>query len=923
VDASATRLQAALADRYTVEREIGVGGMARVYLAEDLKHHRKVALKVLNPDLAAAIGADRFLREIEIAAGLTHPHILPVYDSGDADGLLYFVMPYVEGESLRQRLDRDQQLPIDEAVQIAREVAGALESAHRHGVIHRDVKPANILLEEGHAVVADFGIAKALAATEHERLTLTGVSVGTPQYMSPEQATGERTDARSDVYSLGAVLYEMLVGEPPHTGPNTHAIVAKLLTERPVRPRVLRETVPEGVDQALMKALAKAPADRYGTVAEFSDAMGGSTTEVTAVGQEASAPARTAGRWIAGAGAVALAALVLTVPFWRGPDDTGPSPPAVPDEGRPSVAALPFDNLSPNPEDAYFAAGVHGEILTHLARIAALKVISRTSVLEYEDRDRNLRQIADELGVTNILEGSVRRDGDRLRITVQLIDARTDEHLWGESYDGDLSDIFAVQSDVARSVAERLEASLAPDELARIDARPTQSTEAYAFYLRALEFGEVEEQREMLLEQAVQLDPDFALADAELATYHILVFLRRWDRAEDRLRAAKAALDRAFELDPDLPEAHFAAGTYYFAGPRDNLMATREFALATAGLPNAGRAHYGLATVLRRARRFEEALGSYRRAIELDPRQPTRLLGLAWTQVTLRRFDEAEETFARLLALGGIPPDAVGVRRPPPARPGVPGSPGVRAGENTPGPNRADVRRALEGDGSFIRLLALIPGDGERALRMLDAYRAAVPEAGGAEFLYAEAYLLVRDYRRAAEVVERVLSQSRARSVLAEAGEDPNRPLSRLRDDLAHAELLLGEIYALLERPELALAYYDSARVHLEVLAPDSLWEDHVLGRLAIAYAGLGRRDQAVETALEAKALAAFQQAHPWLARVYVMVGDFDDALDQIEWLLENPSIMNVGSLRAHPQWDPIRDHPRFQALLEKYGSEP
>jgi serine/threonine-protein kinase len=598
----------------------------------------------------------------------------------------------------------------------------------------------------------------------------------------------------------------------------------------------------------------------------------------------------------------------------------------VPDEERPSVAALPFANLSPDPEDAYLAAGVHWEILTHLARIAALKVISPTSVLEYEDQDRNLRQIADELGVNNILEGSVRRDGDRLRIAVQLIDARTDEHLWGESYDGDLSDIFAVQSDVARSVAERLEASLAPDELARIDAPPTQSTEAYAFYLRALELGELDEQRKMLLEQAVQLDPDFAVAHAELATYHIFYFSRRWDRTEDRLRAAKAAVDRAFELDPDLPEAHFAAGTYYYMGPRDDLLATREFALAAAGLPNASRAHYGLAHVLRRSGRPEEAVGSYRRAVELDPWRADVLYALAQTQAWLRRFDEAEETFARLLVLGGIAPEAFGLRRPPPARPGVPGSPGVRAGETTPGASRANVRRGYSGPAPawwLINDLVLNRGDGERALRMLDAYREAVPEMERMtrmELSYAEAYLLVRDYRRAAEVVERVHARIRARYVLAEEEEDPNQSLSQHLGDLAHAELRLGEIHAFLERPELALAYYDSARVHLEALAPR--------GAVAIAYAGLGRRDQAVETALEIKAkLPAHRHVGPVrtgrmeLATVYVMLGDFDDALDQIEWLLENPGTMNVGSLRAHPRWDPLRDHPRFQALLEQYST--
>ncbi len=302
-DPVVSRLNTAMLDRYHIERELGVGGMATVYLAEDLKHHRKVAVKVLKPELASALGAERFLREIEIAANLTHPHILPVHDSGEADGLLYFVMPYVKGESLRERLDRERQLPLDDAIRIAREVAGALDLAHRQGVIHRDIKPANILFEEGHAVVADFGIAKAVAATGQERLTQTGLSVGTPQYMSPEQATGEPTDARSDIYSLGAVLYEMLTGEPPYTGPTTHAIVAKLITERPIRPGVLRETVPERVDQAVMKTLARSPADRFATAGELADALAG-VAEV----DPATRPRRRPTQWAIGAGLTLAAA---------------------------------------------------------------------------------------------------------------------------------------------------------------------------------------------------------------------------------------------------------------------------------------------------------------------------------------------------------------------------------------------------------------------------------------------------------------------------------------------------------------------------------------------------------------------------------------------------------------------------------------
>lgn len=266
-------LRTALADRYEVERQIGVGGMAIVFLARDLRHGRPVALKLLRPELAAVLGVERFLSEIRVTANLQHPHLLPLFDSGEVDGLLYYVMPYVEGESLRQRLDREKQLPVDEAIRLAVTVAGALDYAHRHQVVHRDLKPENILLHDGQPVVSDFGIALAVTNAGGTRVTQTGLSLGTPQYMSPEQATGDRViDVRSDIYSL-AVLYEMLTGEPPHTGATVQAIIARVVTERPRSVRALRETVPEHVDTALQRALAKLPADRFATAQRFAEAL--------------------------------------------------------------------------------------------------------------------------------------------------------------------------------------------------------------------------------------------------------------------------------------------------------------------------------------------------------------------------------------------------------------------------------------------------------------------------------------------------------------------------------------------------------------------------------------------------------------------------------------------------------------------------
>ena len=301
------RLTAALSDRYAIEREIGSGGMATVYLARDLKHDREVALKVLRADLSAVLGAGRFLKEISITAKLDHPHILTLIDSGEADGILYYVLPLVRGESLRARLEREKQLPIEEALNITRQVASALDYAHKQGVVHRDIKPENILLHEGEAVVADFGIALALREAGGSRLTETGLSLGTPQYMSPEQATGDRTlDARSDIYSLGAVLYEMLAGEPPVTGPTVQAVIAKLLTERPTRLRTVRDTIPDPIDAAVAKALAKVPADRFASAAEFAAALKtpGSAAALPAPRRRLSAPA-----WLAIAGVVVLAVL--------------------------------------------------------------------------------------------------------------------------------------------------------------------------------------------------------------------------------------------------------------------------------------------------------------------------------------------------------------------------------------------------------------------------------------------------------------------------------------------------------------------------------------------------------------------------------------------------------------------------------------
>ena len=596
------RLTAALAGRYVIERELGSGGMATVYLAHDVKHHREVALKVLRPELAAALGPDRFLREVEIAARLNHPHILALYDSGETNGFLFYVMPYVAGESLRHRLEREKQLPIEEALAITRHVAAALGHAHAQHVIHRDVKPENILLYEGEAMVADFGIALAVSAAAGERLTQTGLAVGTPAYMSPEQAVSERAlDARSDVYSLGCVLYEMLAGEPPYTGATAQVLIAKRLVDPVPAVRRLRAAVPVGVEQALTKALAKVPADRWASALAFAEAL--------------ATPA-------------------------------GPRPP--------SVAVLPFLNLSADPENEYFADGITEDVIAHLSKIRALKVISRTSVMAFKQREQSLREIGARLEVATLLEGSVRRAGDRVRIVAQLIDAQADRHLWAETYDRQLTDVFAIQTDVALHIAAALEAELSPDEKSRLHKEPTGDLLAYQLYLqgRHCYFRYTEEGSRKgieYFEQAIAKDPEYALAYAALAMVYTELGEAGAMRPDEAYARAKAASATALALDPELGEAHCMLAFIKAVCDFDWVGAEQEFKRALELTPNSADTYDLYGRMCLALERSDDALAMERRAQELDPL--AHRADVARALLRAGRYDEALQAATRALAL--------------------------------------------------------------------------------------------------------------------------------------------------------------------------------------------------------------------------------------------------------------------------------
>ena len=852
---------------YRVDAVAGVGGMGVVYLAWDERLGRKVALKLLPQSMVAnEAELGRLKREARTASALNHPNIVTIHDIGEVGSTHYVATEFIEGTTLRERMTKSP-IPPNEAVDIAVQVASALCVAHRAGIVHRDIKPENIMLRpDGYVKVLDFGIAKL---TQQESLGTTTVLraqlatqqsmvLGTTRYMSPEQAMAQYVDARSDLWSLGVVLYEMLAGRTPFEGDTATDVIAAIFESDPQPLKHRAPIVPPMLQSVVDRSLRKDPAERYQTAEEM-------LSELRVIKEKADRIAARSARWVTLA---AVAAMLVGLALFYASRGGRTAPARATAATEKSIAVLPFENLSKDEENAYFAGGVQDELLSNLAKIKDLKVISRTSVTQYKSGiRRNLKEIAQQLGVGNVVEGSVRRSGDHVRVSVQLIDAHTDRHLWGENYDRTLADSLALQGDLATEIAAAVGATLSPQEKARVQAKPTNDPAAYDAYLRARAIpvdwgfalkGDIESAIH-LYEQAVKLDPNFTLAWAYLSIAQIQSGRKGINSGPAQRARAKDSLNHALALDPNLPEVHLARGY----NEQDDTRALAEFRQAEQGLPNSADVIEAIARVQRALGHWDEAVADLRRGIELDPRNISASNNLALTYCAMRRFSEALATLDRVLAWD--PTNA-----------------------------RALLTKADA-------LLAI--GDLQAAEPLL-----ANPELpANRRATYA---LFQRNYAAAIEILSKDLAVNRQQR-------DPGDILS-----LAFSQQLAGDLSRARATYQKAI---ESSRGELEKVAPGSYEADTSIG-LGRAYAGLGETASAIAEGQKAIGLLPSSKNPEFgpgledeMARIYAQLGDADHAIPMLKRLLRTSysgaTFLTPATLRLDPIWDPIRNDPRFQEL--------
>jgi len=890
---------------YKISKRIGTGGMGEVYLATDVTAGRKAALKLLPARFTGdAERLKRFQQEAHALVGLNHPNILTVYEIGEDHSTHYIASELIEGETLRQRLMRGR-MKVGEAVDVAIQVASALAAAHETGVVHRDIKPENIMLRpDGYVKVLDFGIAK-LAEQEvpitiptHEALLLVetnlGSILGTVRYMSPEQTRGAQVDTRTDVWSLGVVLYEMVTGHAPFTGETPGEVMTSILeTEPPPLTSYITQT-PLELQQIISKTLRKERAERYQSAHELLEALQSFRRSMefkTALEHSTKAPSWL--RWTRSPIALVLgllvAAFAVAFPFyWH----RNPTRSSIPEK---SVAVLPFENFSDNKENSYFGAAVQDEVLANLAKIADLKVISRTSVMQYKSAARNLHEIGQALGVAHVVEGSVQRVANRVRVSAQLIDARTDAHLWGETYDRDVADVFAIQTEIAQAIANQLQAKLSPAEKSAIEERPTKDLAAYDLYLRAWVLywagwsnGAYAEgsffEAASLLDQAITRDPEFFLAYCQLARTHDALYFGGQDHTPARLALAEAAIAAAARLRPNSGDLHLLLAEHFYRGYLDYDHARAELALAQHTLPNNEQIFYWIAIIDRRQGRWNESVRNFEKAMEVDPRETVYLRNTAQIYELQRRFAEAAALLDRVLKL--IPQDQTTDEY---------DKRGVRV-------ERASIDLAWRAD--------------PRPLRI--AIEAIVTESPAAATVFPYEWFNLALCEHDPVTANRALAAMKPGGLGSGSGESFPRAwfeglAARARGDAAAAR-----------------AAFESARVEAETTVREQPDYGPNLCVLGMIDAALGRKEdairegrRAVELLPVAKDSIAGAGIMENLAIIYAWTGEKNLAIDQVAATLQIPSNLNYGKLRLHPFWDPLRGDPRFEKLVASLAPKP
>jgi TolB-like protein/Flp pilus assembly protein TadD len=875
------------AGRYQIIEEIGKGGMGKVYKVLDKEINTNVALKLIKPEIAADEKTiERFRNELKTARDITHKNVCRMYDLNKEEGSYYITMEYVPGEDLRKLTRKVGQLSAGKSISIVKQICEGLSEAHRLGVVHRDLKPQNIMVdEEGNARIMDFGIARSLKA---KGITDKGIIIGTPEYMSPEQVEGKGIDHRSDIYSLGIILYEMVAGRVPFEGDTPLSIAMKHKNEMPKEPIEFNAQIPEDLNQLILKCLEKDKNNRFQNSNELLSELIKIEKEIPTTekivpkrkpttSKEITVTFRKRWLFITALFVAVIIAGISILYFIK----KEPAIPPEPEEERKMLAVLPFENLG-SPEDEYFSDGITDEIMSRLAIIHEIGLIARSSTIKYKRTEKPIEQISEELGVNYILEGTVRwqrekKEPSRIRVTPKLIRISDSTQIWSEPYDAILDDIFQVQSDIAQKTIKALDIALSDPSKQALESKPTDNLDAYQAYLRGKDYAQrfAYSKNDLQLaiqmfERAVELEANFALAYTELSVVHSALFHFGFDRTPERLEKAKAAVDRALELQPELPEAHLALGSHYYWGYRDYDRALKELAFAEKSLPNDTRILFWVGAIRKRQGRFEEAIDYNQKAFKLSPQDPNFPNEIAICYAALRRYEEADEYWDRTISVA--PDQLVGYLR-------------------------------------KYRNYRLWQGDLKKGRAILEAMPKRSNDISILNWFFQEFY--ERNYKAA---LDRLASTS------IEYFEEQETFYTKAQ--------LVAQAYQLMSQPESAHASYDSARILLEAMIKELPDDNRLHSSLGIVYAGLDRKEDAiregklgVELGPDPMDILLRSVRVEALAVTLVMAGEYDAALEQIEYLLSTPSgnLFSAYQLRIDPRWDPLRDHPRYQELLEKY----